>query len=948
MHEFAIGQRWLSDTESELGLGVVVGVEDRTVSILFPKSDETRVYARHNAPLSRILFNVGDTLTDQEGAQWLVQQCELVAGVMRYHAVQHPVQEDSPRKVLSETRLGAHLQLARPLERLLAARLASKEWYDLRIQALLMQSRMAVSPLRGLLGPRVGLIAHQLYIAHEVGRRLAPRVLLADEVGLGKTIEAGLIIHQQLTTGRAERVLVLVPDSLQYQWMIEMRRRFNLHFSLYDLERTASIREHDEDANPFLAEQCIIASIDLLLDHEDLREQALAAGFDLLVVDEAHHLIWSEDEDGSGEGHGNDRYELVAGFAAQTAGVLLLTATPEQLGVESHFARLRLLDPERFQSLEDFLDEEARYAETAEVASELLNDAPLTPEHHQALEKLLGHPIEDEPQARYRALNELLDRHGTGRILFRNTREAISGFPGRDCLAVDLPAPASWPLSGKLREQMWPEETQLDGRWLEQDPRVPWLMQLLRGPLRHHKVLLIARSGPVVEALEAVLRLHAGVRTALFHEGMSLLERDQAAAYFADEGYGAQVLLCSEIGSEGRNFQFAHHLVLFDLPANPDVLEQRIGRLDRIGQRHRIQIHVPYLRGTAQERMFRWYNEALNVFSQISPTAQVLQERHLPELKDCLLSDQGERFEQLLEQVNHERLGLEAELQAGRDRLLEYNSCRPVVASRIIRAMQDHDDQNPLPDFLTRFLSAVNADYEEQSNGTLILQPSDQIQVEGLLLGDEPQTVTFDREIALIREEVDYLTLEHPLVGSVFELVRSQPFGNTNVAILQSNSLPPGTLLLELWFRVEVIAPRVLNLSASLPQQLIRVLLSEKGQDLSAKINPSMIQPYIHPLDLNSSQQVVKLRRELIEQRYQQAEQMAQQQVQQFGQVARQRFAERMQHEIDRLQALRQHNPSIRNDEVIRLQAQQAEGVALLQQLSLVPDAMRVLVVMKG
>ena len=283
-----------------------------------------------------------------------------------------------------------------------AEQVLAKGPQDLRIQALLMQSRMAVSPLRGLLGPRVGLIAHQLYIAHEVGRRLAPRVLLADEVGLGKTIEAGLIIHQQLTTGRAERVLVLVPDSLQYQWMIEMRRRFNLHFSLYDLERTASIREHDEDANPFLAEQCIIASIDLLLDHEDLREQALAAGFDLLVVDEAHHLIWSEDEDGSGEGHGNDRYELVAGFAAQTAGVLLLTATPEQLGVESHFARLRLLDPERFQSLEDFLDEEARYAETAEVASELLNDAPLTPEHHQALEKLLGHPIEDEPQARYR------------------------------------------------------------------------------------------------------------------------------------------------------------------------------------------------------------------------------------------------------------------------------------------------------------------------------------------------------------------------------------------------------------------------------------------------------------------------------------------------------------------------------------------------------------------
>ena len=142
--------------------------------------------------------------------------------------------------------------------------------------------------------------------------------------------------------------------------------------------------------------------------------------------------------------------------------------------------------------------------------------------------------------------------------------------------------------------------------------------------------------------MESALRLHAGVRTAMFHEGMSLLERDQAAAYFAEESYGAQILLCSEIGSEWRNFQFASDLILFDLPANPDVLEQRIGRLDRIGQKNRIQIHVPYLQGTAQERMFRWYNEALNIFSNISPTAQTLQENFIVDLKECLLADMGQ------------------------------------------------------------------------------------------------------------------------------------------------------------------------------------------------------------------------------------------------------------------------------------------------------------------
>ena len=943
LQEFAIGQRWLSDTESELGLGVLVDVDERTISILFPKSDETRVYARANAPLSRIVFKVGDWFSDQDGLEWQVESLENVQGVMRYHAV---CSQGEQRKSMNETRLGANIQLARPLDRLLAAQIESKEWYDLRIEALLMQSRMATSPLRGLIGPRVGLIPHQLYIAHEVGRRLAPRVLLADEVGLGKTIEAGLIIHQQLQTGRSERVLILVPDSLQYQWMIEMRRRFNLQFSLFDLTRTASIKEHDEDTNPFLTEQCIIASIDLLLDHADLKQLALEAGFDLLVIDEAHHLTWHEDPE-TGEGVGNDRYDLVAEFAAQTAGVLLLTATPEQLGVDSHFARLRLLDPQRFDTLDHFLQEEAQYSHTAKIAEVLMSDEPLNEQHQTVLVELLGHEVEQDHEARYKAINELLDRHGTGRILFRNTREAISGFPGRDCIPAPLLAPEHWPLTGKLREQMWFEETQLDGAWMEHDSRLPWLMEILRKDLKHKKVLLIARSGPVVEALETALRIHGGIRTAMFHEGMSLLERDQAAAYFAEEGYGAQILLCSEIGSEGRNFQFASDLILFDLPSNPDVLEQRIGRLDRIGQQNRIQIHVPYFEDTAQERMFRWYNEALNIFSNISPTAQTLQENHIVALKECLLEDQGHDFEMLLELVNNERMVLEDELQNGRDRLLEFNSCRPKVAARIVKALEDQDEQNPLPDFITRFLAATNIDFEEQTDGSLVVRPSDQMLVEGLMLDEEGMTVAFTREQAQVRENAEYITLEHPFTTSIFEMVHTQSFGNTSVALLKSAAIPQGSLMIEMWFRVEVIAPKILNLAASLPQQLIRVLLNEQGQDLSAKINSAMLHPFVHRLDMNNARQVVKLRREVIEERYKQAEQLAKAQVKDFSEKARKRYNDRLQQEVDRLTYLKEHNPSIRDDELDRLKAQQAQGIELLEHLSLVPDSIRVMVAMK-
>lgn len=941
MQQFAIGQRWLSDTETELGLGVLIDVDERSISILFPKSDETRVYARNNAPLSRIVFNVNDELQDQEGVTWKVESFEERNDVIRYNVIRTLEDGTEERKALNETRLGATIQLSKPLDRLLASQIDYKEWYDLRIEAMQMQANMQNSPLRGMIGSRVGLIPHQLYIAHEVGKRFAPRVLLADEVGLGKTIEAGLIIHQQLKTGRSERILILVPDSLQYQWMIEMRRRFNLNFSLFDLTRTASIKEHDPEQNPFLTEQCIIASVDLMIDHDDLREQAVEAGFDLLVVDEAHHLMWSEEEGG------NDRYDLIEELAEKTAGVLLLTATPEQLGVESHFARLRLLDPQRFSSLERFLDEEEKYQHTAKIAEVLMSDFPLEAEHFEAIEQLLGHKVEDEPEQRFRAIHELLDRHGTGRVLFRNTREAIQGFPGRDCQPAPLQAPEHWSKDGKLREQMWPEEAQLDGAWMENDPRISWIMEMLRTQLKHKKVLLIARSGPVVEALESALRIHAGIRTAMFHEGMSLLERDQAAAYFAEDSYGAQILLCSEIGSEGRNFQFASDLILFDLPSNPDILEQRIGRLDRIGQENRIQIHVPYLLGTAQERMFRWYNEALNIFSNISPTAQTLQENFIMDLKGCLLADLGQQFEDLLEAVNVQRQALENELQAGRDRLLEYNSCRPVVAQEIVQALEEYDDNTLLPMFMKRFMASTNIDFDEQSNGTVIIKPTEQMQVQGLPLDEDGMTLTFYRDQAQIRDDAEYITLEHPFTESVMEIINTQSFGSTNVSVLKSAALPQGSVLVEVWFKVGVVAPKALNLPSSLPTQLIRVLLSEKGQDLSNKIAPDILKPYLHHLDGNSCRQVIKARRVVIEERYNQALDIAKGVLPDLKQQSKEIYGNKWQYEIDRLSYLKQFNSSIREDEISRLQKLQKEGLGLLDGLTMTPEAIRVMVVVK-
>lgn len=958
---FAIGQRYLSDTESELGLGVVVLVDERCVHILFPQSEETRVYAKSSAPLSRVTFQAGDTITDQEGNAWQVVQAEQTKGVYKY--VVEGLNGEKQEKPIMETRLSANITLSKPLQRLLASRLHHNDWYELRQEVLKMHGLLASHPLKGLMGARVDIIEHQLYIAHEVGKRIAPRVLLADEVGLGKTIEAGLIIHQQLLTGKAERVLILVPDSLQYQWMIELRRRFNLEFAIFDLVRTASIAEHDAEQNPFLTEQHIIASTDLFLDHANLFEQALEAGFDLLVVDEAHHLHWDSEQGG------NDKYDMVEAFAQQTAGVLLLTATPEQLGIESHFARLRLLDPNRFDNLDEFIDSEENFAHIASIAEVLLSDEVLTDKQKSALANLLGHDLfdkesgeknDDDEKARQQAINELLDRHGTGRVLFRNTRESvaelIAGFQGRTAIGYPLPLPDSWQntyhTQGKLREQLWSEELQPDGSWLEEDPRVPWLIQLLKNDLKQQKVLLIARSGATVESLEAVLRLHAGIKTAIFTEQMSLLERDQASAYFADSE-GAQILLCSEIGSEGRNFQFASHLVLFDLPANPDTLEQRIGRLDRIGQQRQITIHVPYVQGTATERLYHWYDKALNIFNQISPTAQTVQEQFIAELKP-LLEGKGvegngsdENFQNLINEGLEQRLAFEESLQQGRDRLLEYNSCRPRVAGRIADAMREFDDTNMLPRFFEKFMSSINMDYSGQRDGSLMLHPSDEVQLQGLAIPEDGMTLTFEREQALQHEDMAFMTYEHPVMQSIFDSVHSGTFGNSTVAMLHSHTMPEGMLLVEVNFRIEAIAPKLLNLPAYLPTPLIRVFLSQQGTDFSQKISSDAIRSHIHRLDKAKARQVIKARKDIIEARYAQAETLAQAQIGAISEEAQSRFGGRWQREIERLQYLQTINPNVRDNEITALQRLHEQGMNALGQLAVVPDSVRVLVAVK-
>lgn len=642
---FALGQRWISDTESDLGLGTVVALDARTVTLMFAASEENRVYARSDAPVTRVIFNVGDVVDSQQGWSLQVEQVVEDQGVYTYLGTRVDTEESGV--ALREIFLSNQIRFNKPQDKLFVGQIDRMDNFVLRYRALTNQYQQHKSPMRGLCGMRAGLIPHQLYIAHEVGRRHAPRVLLADEVGLGKTIEAGMIIHQQVLTGRAERILIVVPETLQHQWLVEMMRRFNLHFSIFDEERC--VEAFSEADNPFETQQYVLCSLDFLRKSRQRFEQALEAEWDLLVVDEAHHLEWHPEKP-------SREYQVIEALAEQTPGVLLLTATPEQLGRESHFARLRLLDADRFYDYEAFVKEEEQYAPIADAVTALFSGEKLSDEAKNKITELLSeqdveplfkalesHASEDEiALARQELIDNLMDRHGTGRVLFRNTRAAIKGFPVRNVHLLPLEIPSQYTtsmrvagmLGGKLTPEaramkmLYPEEIfqEFEGEessWWQFDSRVNWLLEKVKAK-RSEKILVIASRASTALQLEQALREREGIRATVFHEGMSIIERDKAAAYFAQEEGGAQVLICSEIGSEGRNFQFANQLVMFDLPFNPDLLEQRIGRLDRIGQKRDIDVYVPYLTETSQAILARWFQEGLNAFAETCPTGRAV------------------------------------------------------------------------------------------------------------------------------------------------------------------------------------------------------------------------------------------------------------------------------------------------------------------------------------
>jgi SNF2 family DNA or RNA helicase len=458
---------------------------------------------------------------------------------------------------------------------------------------------------------RLERLDYQLRTALRVLGPLRGRALLSDEVGLGKTIEAGLVLKELLTRGMVKRFLVLTVPSLVDQWEEELADKFALS--------TVTTNQATFRADP---EQCWRQSHGLVASLHTLKQPAHLAvaqtvNWDLLVVDEAHYL----------RNRASLAWQAVNVLPRQY--LLLLTATPVQNSLEELYNLVTLLQPGQLPSPKEF---RARFVDPKR---------PHQPRQPEELRRLLGQVMIRNTRANAglqlpprRAETVVFEVAEAERAFWgqweAEFRAALAALPasqaslwGRLLLQAAGSSPSAWrdaleKFPDARAARAWRERAPLEASWQTKCALLPPLTKAEGGAVIFTQFLQTQMA--LAESLRA-----AGVETIVMNGGTPAERRQPMTEEFRRRG-GA--LLLTHSGTEGRNLQFCHHLVNFDLPWNPMEIEQRIGRLHRLGQRHPVRICNLVQAGTLQEHLLHLLQEKLNLFELVvGETGLILGER---------------------------------------------------------------------------------------------------------------------------------------------------------------------------------------------------------------------------------------------------------------------------------------------------------------------------------
>ncbi len=747
-HPWAPGDYLTHRFNPELGIGRIIAVEARALVVDFPRTGTTLRLAGSGEALARVDLSPGRpvriTGTREE---------TTVAGRL----------PDGRFALANGNRLPAHALWPLDLEGALLERLALGDLDDVedfaaRIELLQLLTLREAGGLGSFLGGRVRLFPHQLYVAERATATDPVRWLLADEVGLGKTIEAALILNRLVHTRKVDRCLIVAPDALTVQWLGELWRKYHQVFTLLDAPRLADVeRDFGQDFNPFDVHRRAVVALEMLVARPHLTDQAVRAGIDLLVVDEAQRLRRPPRHPGE------PAWRAVAPIAALGRHVLLLSATPLEDDAHGFFRLLQLLRPDEFP-------------EDMSVDERLATGAPLPPctsstrrSDIGGLPPRIGIPVDLDPvswEARGR-----LEQHVRGMPAPHAVAERRKSDRIRRAIASGAAlASVLGPEDALLRDEAQAADAE--------DPRLLWLLsQAPRWREGMEKTLVFVAHRETLELLRTALSHRAQIASGVFHEELSPARRDTEVARFREPD-GPSLLVSTECGGEGRNFEFCRRLVLFDLPWTPSVVEQRIGRLDRIG-RH-MPVEIVYFRppagiGGDAVRLF----ERLGVFREPLAGLEPQLSHVEPAIEEAALDPLGVLSTERLDTLVAEAHAARSRIREAAYRQLHRDPYRAEMAPGILARVPDALDalnEDAIVTACERLgftierLGGVRAYSFELGNAASIDS------LPGVA-GGSTYVGTFDREEAVERETLDFFASGHPLVEGIFTHYEESPAG---------------------------------------------------------------------------------------------------------------------------------------------------------------------------
>ena len=759
-----------------------------------------------------------------------------------------------------------HITVIESSEGLLAkGEFADPRHYDLRQTALELSANRSYDRFVALPHNRIKIEPYQVKAVHEVLSSYDHRYLIADEVGLGKTIEAAMVIEELAARDRADRVLIVTPAPLQQQWQEELREKFGQEFVIYDREFVETQQNAHPSQNAWMQEDRIITSVDFA-KQADIRDALgnLSQEWDIAVFDESHHL--TARREGQAGIEKTQRYRLGEVVSRHSDGLLFLTGTPHNGKRDQFYFMLKLLDPYRFEDEDHITPDGLRNLMIRRLKSNMTREdgSQMFPEKEI---RTLPVTFTQAEQALYEDVTEYISEHfnrggssgsnvaGFAMAVYQkrlvssvyairksieNRIQALSGggADGKLSKLVQqlLPKYRRDPemLTDQAREQVEreleqvsftdnPEELEQELEILEElrdqarqvrvDSKAQKLQEFVNGILESdpdEKILIFTEYTDTLEYLRD--EVFSSYRTAEIYGDLGQSQRRKQVERFEEE---ANLMLATDAAREGLNLQFAHIMVNYDLPWNPNRIDQRIGRLHRYGQDETVKIHNLFVDETRESEILERLLEKIDeIESQLGLSSDILG----LVLDDFNLEDEimtavasHKEVDDVIEEVEQHISTNQADVTAAQEQLTAAEHGSDEAETKKIRELIARSEENTvLGDEVRQLLQQFFAEFggtlrKETGTGEPVLF---HVEPPKILRGNSVdavyEQVTFDRETAVENPKSEFMSIEHELVEALLAFCSDEERagGLTTVKTAAIDEPTPGIFFT---FRLECI-----------------------------------------------------------------------------------------------------------------------------------------------